>query len=163
MNDEKIIFQNEDMAVRMSDANEDGDVAISVHRKKDGIEQTPRGYVLGSNCLIAKKIASNVAFARQIEPEENPFATTDRLRDLFGQRPGTELSSRTSYVPTGTMTKIGGYNNCEFMSVNGCRTMAAEDFDEMIVWTGKHAPEDLLALTMVDPNYVLKVNAKEKK
>jgi hypothetical protein len=48
-----IILITEKYIVR-GKTTQDGEVEIIIHQKEDGIEQLPRGYVLGSNILITK-------------------------------------------------------------------------------------------------------------
>lgn len=95
---------------------------------------------------------SNVTL-KSMENAGGFFTDMDRLRELFGQWAGSELSTRTTYVPTGKMVRIGGYNDVEFLSLNGCRTFEAFMFNWMVDWMTRYAPQDLLALRRIDPSY----------
>ena len=88
---------------------------------------------------------SNVMVARMDDPG-SPFEDVNRLSEMFGQHAGSEIATRTTYLPTGEIVHIGGYNNVTFLRRNGCRTFPANDFDWMLDWMAQYAPQDLVSI-----------------
>ncbi len=84
---------------------------------------------------------------KRMDDPDSPFMELDRLRALFGSRPGSEIATKTTFVPTGKIVEMSEH---KWLSVSGSRTFDASEFDYMEVWTRRHQPEDWVAIEIVE-------------
>lgn len=75
--------------------------------------------------------------------------TLDFMQDLFGQRAGSLIEDRQTYIPSGTIERFYGYHNEPYLRLIGCRTFYASEFDYMMEWCARYDPLSTTWLRLV--------------